>query len=170
MKKLIQYKVIFGITGALLALNLFVTLCFSHLITLSAYSLMPAGFLALVILNGILACVDKDRGNFLKIRSYNKWVIWHERDLSEDISYQITFRWSLLVYCLPIPFYIPFIFFVPNAWTFLSFLLFLIPQILYSIQDFYEIRQEIKKAKQRDAELEKERIEQEKREELGYWK
>lgn len=170
MKKLIQYKVIFGITGALLALNLFVSLCFASFIDLSVYSFIPTSILALVIFNGIFACVHKNRGNFLKIRRYNTIKIWTNRDLSDDISYQITFRWSLLVYCVPIPFYIPFILFVPNSWTALSLLLFFIPQILYSIQHSYEKKQEIKKIKQRDDALEKERIEQEKREELGYWK
>ena len=77
----------------------------------------------------------------------------------------------LLVFFLPIPFYIPVIFFVSGApQMLLDLLLLFAPQFVFIAWGVRNTLKDVKAAKERAAALEKERIEQERREELGYRK
>ncbi len=77
----------------------------------------------------------------------------------------------LFVYLVAIPFYIPIIFFASSWWeTLWALAVFLFPQATYIVHGIYQTIQDVKESKRKQAQLEKERIEQERREELGHWK
>ena len=105
------------------------------------------------------------------IRKYRDSIFMEDKANTFTDEYEIEFRWMLLVYCATIPFYIPVIFFASGLLqTLWSLLILLVPQIVFTIHTIYKTVQYIKKEKLRQAQLENERIEQERREELGHWK
>ena len=74
-------------------------------------------------------------------------------------------------FCLVIPFYIPQIFFASNyLQTLWALLTFFIPQIVFIIMGVTDILKDVKEYKAKTEQLEKERLLQEQREELGKWK
>ena len=102
---------------------------------------------------------------------------WVSNIFSEDKEYTFTeeyerkFRWMLLVYFAAIPFYLPIICFATTWQQILwSLLVAFVPQGIFIGCGIAGTIGEAKKERLRQAQLEKERIEQERREELGRWK
>lgn len=171
VKSMLKYSLIFCITLALLLVNIIPVLVFWGSATISVYSLPPMAVMALVVINGVLSCVFKHKGNFLMIRKYRSAIFSADKDYTFTDEYEKEFRWMLLIYCAAIPFYIPIIFFA-SSWsqTLWTLLVFFIPQVIFIAHGIYQTVQDVKEEKRRQAQLEKERKEQERREELGYWK
>ncbi len=171
MKYKLKYSHIFHITLALLIINLIPVLCFRKSVVLSQYTLPPIAVMSLMIINGILSCIFKHKGNFLIIRKYHGFIFSSDKDYTFTEEYEKNFRWMLLVYCAVIPFYLPIAFFA-SSWlqTLWTLLVLLVPQAIFVIHSIYETIQDVKKEKLRQKQLQKERIEQGRREELGHWK
>ena len=171
MKKSLKYSHIFYITLALLILNIIPLIIFRSQIQISTISIVMIALAGIIILNGVFACSLKHKGNFLVIGQYRHAAFSEDKDYTFTDEYEREFRWMLLVYCMAIPFYLPVICFAAN-WeqTLWALALFLAPQLIYVIHGIYQTVQVVKETKRREAQLQKEREEQEKREELGYWK
>ncbi len=171
MKHRLKYSHIFCITIVLLIINLIPFLAFRENFVISVYTLPPICVMSLVIINGVLSCIFKHKGNFLMIRKYRSAIFSADKDYTFTEKYEKEFRWILLIYCAAIPFYLPVIFFA-SSWpqTFWTLLVLYIPQAIFVAHGIYETVQHMKKERLRQEQLEKERVEQERREELGYWK
>lgn len=171
MKYNLKYSFVFCITLILLIINIIPILVFAERSMISVYSFPPTAVMALVVLNGVLSCIFKHKGNFLMISKYPGFIFLDDKEYTFTEEYEREFRWMLLVYCAAIPFYLPIIFFA-SSWpqTLWALLVFFIPQAIFVGHGIYQTVQEVKKEKRKQEQLEKERIEQERREELGYWK
>jgi hypothetical protein len=171
MKKRLKYSHIFYITFALFILNIIPLIIFQNQIQISTNSIATIALAGIVILQGVLAYSFKHKGNFLMINRYRHTGFSEDKDYTFTDEYEREFRWMLLIYCLPIPFYLPVIFFA-TSWkhTIWALILYIAPQVIYVIHGIYQTVQMVKETKRREAQLQKEREEQEKREELGYWK
>lgn len=178
MKKSPSYLAVTIIIGVLLAGNLLALFLFREQARFTAYSLIPTITAALVTVSGILAIPLRHKENFLVFRYRRSTLFWiffsafaedDPRTYTEE--YERTFRRRLLVFFLPIPFYIPVIFFVSGVpQMLLDLLLLFAPQFVFIAWGVRNTLKDVKAAKEKAAELEKERIEQERREELGYRK
>ena len=171
MKSILKYRFIFLSVLIASVLNILPVIVFWSKAAVSRYSLAPMGIMALVILNGILACIFKNKGNFLMIRNY-RWSLFSEdREYTFTDAYERQFRWMLLIYCTSIPFYVPIIFF-SSSWsnTLWTLLVLLIPQGSFIAYDIKKTVDDVKASKRHRERLEQERIKQEQREELGRWK
>ena len=94
-------------------------------------------------------------------------MLFYLKDRTLTDGYEKEFRMMLLIYCAAIPFYIPIICFASNwADTLWTLLVFIVPQGIFIAHEIRKTIQDVKIQKER----EKERIEQERREELGYLK
>lgn len=167
-----KYSFIFAVVLIVLALNILAVVIFAKNASLSAYSIAPAGAMAVMIANGIFACIFKNKGNYLVLRRRRGFGMFSEdKEYTFSDEYEREFRIMLLVYCAAIPFYIPLIFF-PNGMSaaFLTMLVLSLPQVIFIIFSVKKTVDEAKARKQRDEQLERERAEQERREELGRWK
>jgi len=176
MKKFPSYRTVALVIGALLALNLLALFLFREQAKFTAYSFIPAISAATVTLMGVLAILLRHKGNLLFFRRSVFTHIFFAA-FREDDPYTYTeeygqeFRRMLLVFFLPIPFYIPVIFFVSGVpQMLLDLLLLFAPQFVFIAWGVRNTLKDVKAAKERAAALEKERIEQERREELGYRK
>ena len=162
----LSYGTILATTASLLLLNIIFVLIFRKNISISTYSLPPIALGVLVLINGVLACILKHKGNFLVIRKH-RGMLFYLKDRTLTDSYEKEFRMMLLIYCAAIPFYIPIICFASNwADTLWTLLVFIVPQGIFIAHEIRKTIQDVKIQKER----EKERIEQERREELGYLK
>ena len=171
MKYKLKYSHIFYITLAILIINLIPVIYFRKSFVLSQYALPPIIVMSLVIVNGILSCVFKHKGNFLIIRKHHSFIFSSDKDYTFAEEYERNFRRMLLVYCTAIPFYLPVAFFASNwSQTLWTLLVLLVPQAIFIIHNIYETIHDVKKEKILQERLRKEKIEQERREELGHWK
>ena len=171
MKKHLKYSHIFFVTLGLLIVNAIPVIVFRDQIKISAYSLIAITVAAVVVFNGILACLFKHKGNFLIMRKHNGAIFSEDKDHTFTNRYECEFRRMLLIYCAAIPFYIPIICFASNLQEALwSLLVYSVPQIIFLVNEIRKTLKDVKKEKLHQAQLEKERIEQERREELGHWR
>ena len=173
MKKAPSYLAVALITVALLALNLFALFLFRDQATFTVYSLAPAVTAATVTLWGLLAILLRRKGIFLRFRRRTVFLALLREDDSRTCTeeYKNEFRRMLLVFFLPVPFYIPVIFHVGGVpQMLLTLALLFAPQFVFIAWDIRGTLQDIKEAKEEDARREAERREQERREELGRWK
>jgi len=170
MKSKLKYSFIIGITLVLLIFNVIPVLIFEERSGISVHSFVPMAVMLLTLVNGVLSCVFKHKGNFLMIRKHQSGIFSTDKDYTFTKEYENEFRMMLLIYCIPIPFYIPIIFFASSSeqviWTLLVFFL---PQAVFIFRGIYQTLQDVKKEKLKQEELEMQRREQERREELRYW-
>lgn len=174
MKKSPSYLAVTIIIGALLAGNLLALFLFRDQATFTVYSLAPAVTAALVTVWGVLAVLFRHKRNCLAFRrhAYRLVTLLREDDPhTYTEEYKNEFRRMLLVFFLPVPFYIPVIFLVGGVpQMLLTLALLFAPQFVFIAWDIRGTLQDVKEAKEEDARREAERREQERREELGHWK
>ena len=171
MKHKLTYSAIICVTLILLVLNVIPIIIFFKSCRLSVYSFPVFAVMAYVIINGVISYFFRHKGNFLMIRRYRSELFRDDQDVTFTDGYEREFRWMLLIYCIPIPFYLPIGFFA-SSWshTLWTLLVFLLPQLIFLGYGIYETAQHVKSEKLRREQLENELKEQERREELGFWK
>ena len=155
----------------ILMINILIVLSKKSSMAISEFSI-PALFLMIaMIINGILSYLLRHKGNGLTFSRFDCNPFAPDRDYTFEESYTKRFFIMLKIYCLVIPFYIPQIFFASNyLQTLWALLTFFIPQIVFIIMGVTDILKDVKEYKAKTEQLEKERLLQEQREELGKWK
>lgn len=161
----------FLLYAVILMINILIVLSKKSSMAISEFSI-PALFLMIaMIINGILSYLLRHKGNGLTFSRFDCNPFAPDRDYTFEESYTKRFFIMLKIYCLVIPFYIPQIFFASNyLQTLWALLTFFIPQIVFIIMGVTDILKDVKEYKARTEQLEKERLLQEQREELGKWK
>ena len=172
MKIKLKYPLILGILLALVLVNAVPVLVLPDKAALTRYSYPPGILLIFVTIYGLCALIDKHKGNHFLLESPRERSFSYNKSYTYTDKYEREFRLSLLIYFGAIPFYIPLIFFARSfpLSAGLSLAVLLIPQLALAIPGIRESIQHAKERKQILAERERERIEQERREELGKWK
>ena len=174
MKKAPSYLTVALLIGVLLALNLLALFLFREQAKFTVYSLAPAVTAALVTVWGGLAVLFRHKRNCLAFRrhAYSLVTLLREDDPhTYTEEYGNEFRRMLLVFFLPVPFYIPVIFLVGGVpQMLLTLALLFAPQFVFIAWGIRKTLRDVKEQKELDARLEAERREQERREELGHWK
>jgi hypothetical protein len=171
MKKERLHKIIFlsSFIISLLA-NTLPLFIFRARIRISICTLAGGVILLFMSLFGLYACISKEDGYFFLSKYGN---VGHRfwRYNRPTSSYMEAFWIKAAIYFFAVPFHLPIMFFstkeIHSLW---SFLLLLIPQFVLIGMN---VRKDLHKAKEKKAlkkEQDKERIEQERREELGKWK
>ena len=144
-------------------------------IGITVYSIISLGVLLLHLLFGFLAYVFRHKGNYIawyRILRHPLLLIF-----SSDKSYTFTeeykkrFNRMLAEYFAVVPLYIPCIFLSSHfEFALASIAVYTLPQIFYMLKstcnNVKKINEAYKKQEQEKSELE----EQERREEMGYWK
>lgn len=169
MKKInVLYFLLYAV---ILMINILIVLSKKSSMAISEFSI-PALFLMIaMIINGILSYLLRHKGNGLTFSRFDCNPFAPDRDYTFEESYTKRFFIMLKIYCLVIPFYIPQIFFASNyLQTLWALLTFFIPQIVFIIMGVTDILKDVKEYKAKTEQLEKERLLQEQREELGKWK
>ena len=161
----------FLLYAVILMINILIVLSKKSSMAISEFSI-PALFLMIaMIINGILSYLLRHKGNGLTFSRFHCSPFAPDRDYTFEESYTKRFFIMLKIYCLVIPFYIPQIFFASNyLQTLWALLTFFIPQIVFIIMGVTDILKDVKEYKAKTEQLEKERLLQEQREELGKWK
>lgn len=161
----------FLLYAVILMINILIVLSKKSSMAISEFSI-PALFLMIaMIINGILSYLLRHKGNGLTFSRFDCNPFAPDRDYTFEESYTKRFFIMLKIYCLVIPFYIPQIFFASNyLQTLWALLTFFIPQIVFIIMGVTDILKDVKEHKAKTEQLEKERLLQEQREELGKWK
>lgn len=161
----------FLLYAVILMINILIVLSKESSMAISEFSI-PALFLMIaMIINGILSYLLRHKGNGLTFSRFDCNPFAPDRDYTFEESYTKRFFIMLKIYCLVIPFYIPQIFFASNyLQTLWALLTFFIPQIVFIIMGVTDILKDVKEYKAKTEQLEKERLLQEQREELGKWK
>lgn len=161
----------FLLYAMILMINILIVLSKKSSMAISEFSI-PALFLMIaMIINGILSYLLRHKGNGLTFSRFDCNPFAPDRDYTFEESYTKRFFIMLKIYCLVIPFYIPQIFFASNyLQTLWALLTFFIPQIVFIIMGVTDILKDVKEYKAKTEQLEKERLLQEQREELGKWK
>lgn len=161
----------FLLYAVILMINILIVLSKKSSMAISEFSI-PALFLMIaMIINGILSYLLRHKGNGLTFSRFDCNPFAPDRDYTFEESYTKRFFIMLKIYCLVIPFYIPQIFFASNyLQTLWALLTFFIPQIVFIIMGVTDILKDVKEYKAKTKQLEKERLLQEQREELGKWK
>lgn len=161
----------FLLYAVILMINILIVLSKKSSMAISEFSI-PALFLMIaMIINGILSYLLRHKGNGLTFSRFDCNPFAPDRDYTFEESYTKRFFIMLKIYCLVIPFYIPQIFFASNyLQTLWALLTFFIPQIIFTIMGVTDVLKDVKEYKAKTEQLEKERLLQEQREELGKWK
>lgn len=161
----------FLLYAVILMINILIVLSKKSSMAISEFSI-PALFLMIaMIINGILSYLLRHKGNGLTFSRFDCNPFAPDRDYTFEESYTKRFFIMLKIYCIVIPFYIPQIFFASNyLQTLWALLTFFIPQIVFIIMGVTDILKDVKEYKTKTEQLEKERLLQEQREELGKWK
>lgn len=161
----------FLLYAVILMINILIVLSKKSSMAISEFSI-PALFLMIaMIINGILSYLLRHKGNGLTFSRFDCNPFAPDRDYTFEESYTKRFFIMLKIYCLVIPFYIPQIFFASNyLQTLWALLTFFIPQIVFIVMGVTDVLKDVKEYKAKTEQLEKERLLQEQREELGKWK
>lgn len=158
--------------AVVLLINTLITLSQISNISVSRFSL-PALFLMIImVIHAVLSYLLRHKGNYLPFRRFgypNPFAA--DKDYTFNEKYISHFFFMLKIYCLAIPFYIPQIFltssYVGSLW---ALVVFFSPQLIYVIMGIADTLKDVKEGKAKEEQLEKERLAQEKREELGKYK
>lgn len=155
----------------LFALNLTPVIVFNSQADFLPFSIPALILMVLVIVNGIVAYIFRHKGNFLYFRKIHPNIFSTDKEYTLTSEYSRKFKFMLEVYAAAIPFYIPLIFFT-SSWKESLWVLpvFLIPQIIFVIQDIIETIKNQKQHKIKMQQQEEELRKQQQREELGHWK
>jgi len=170
----ITNRLIAIVTLSLLAANILAIIIFFDSISITAHDLCPAIFFVIHVIIIILAFHYEHEPNKL-LEFLLDFVFFHSTRAffpksKNEIYNKKTFRLALLIHCVLLPFYLPVAFFSFELQCLIpTVILHLLPAILFIIQTLAHTLYSMHKIKQNDT-MEKERLEQERREELGKWK
>ena len=138
---------------------------------ITKYSVPAIMLMLIVIINGVLSYFLRHKGNYLVFRKHRPNEFASDKDYTCSEEYLKRFFGMLELYCAAIPFYIPQIFLTTsNIQTLWALFVFIVPQIIFLIQDIGHAANEFKQAENRRKQREEELKEQVRREEQGYWK
>ena len=161
----------FLLYAVILMINILIVLSKKSSMAISEFSIPALFSMIAMIINGILSYLLRHKGNGLTFSRFDCNPFAPDRDYTFEESYTKRFFIMLKIYCLVIPFYIPQIFFASNyLQTLWALLTFFIPQIVFIIMGVTDVLKDVKEYKAKTEQLEKERLLQEQREELGKWK
>lgn len=170
----ITNRLIAIVTLSLLALNILAVIIFSDSISITAHDLCPAIFFVIHVIIIILAFHYEHKPNKLLVFLLDFVFFRRTRaffyDSKNVIDNKKIFRLALLIRCVLLPFYLPAAFFSFELQCLISTtILYLLPIAVFIIYIYTHTLYSMYKIKQNDT-MEKERLEQERREELGKWK
>ncbi|MBQ3507938.1 MAG: hypothetical protein IJA91_05245 [Clostridia bacterium] len=171
-KTKLTYPLVLSILLGLLLLNVIPVLALPDKAALTRYSYPPGILLIVLTIYGLCAIIDKHKGNYFRLESSRGRSFSGNKSYTYTEAYEREFRWSLLIYFGAMPFYLSLVFFARSfpLSAGLSLALLLVSQLILMIPSVQRSIQDAKERKQILAERERERIEQERREELGKWK
>ena len=168
MKKLNMRTVFLSSTIFLFALNIVVILIFRNNINVSVSSLIATTIFIILFIRGILACIEKNEQLLVLSKYYTSKFYRYNQPTQKQLQ---DFYLKATIYFAVLPFYLPVAAFsteyAHSAWC---LLLAFIPQITMVGMEVRKMMIERKQRKIKEELLQKEKEEQEKREELGYWK
>ena len=143
----------------------------------SQYSIISVAFALCSVIYAVIAFIFKDKGNLFVAGKYWFYRVlslsFSENKYEDDEEYKKEFELSAFIYCVTIPTYITFAFFVNSfysaflkalEWTIFRLIAIIVVVIIPPI-----IRS-IKEKKQQRTKDEADRKEQERRESMGKWK
>ena len=138
---------------------------------ITKYSVPAIAVMTFVIFNGVLSFFLRHKGNYLIFKKHRANEFGSDKGHTFSEEYQKRFFKMLGIYCAAIPFYIPLIFlltsYIQTLWV---LVVFFVPQAIFIVQEIEETEKKVKEAKIRCKQIEEELKEQQKREELGYYK
>lgn len=168
-KKKLLYLIVFF---AVLIANVLIVLFQINKASVSLFSVLPILLMLGMTIHAIYAYLLRHKGNYLYKRVHG--IInpfGPDKDYTFTDEYSDRFFFMLKIHCIVIPFYIPMIFltegYVQLLWIFVPAIF---RESAYLAMGISETVKDIKEEKERNDQLEKERLEQERREELGKWK
>lgn len=168
-KRRVLYFLLFAVV---LTANILIVVSQISNVKVSTYSLPALLCMIIMAIHAVLSYLLRNKGNFLpfsRLGSPNPFA--DDKDYTFEDSYVKRFFFMLKVYCLAIPFYIPQIFLTSSyAGSFWALVVFFAPQVVYVVMESVDISKDVKDSRARQEQLEKERVAQEQREELGKWK
>ena len=168
-KKSFLYFLVYAVV---LMINILIVLSQISNIRVSSFSL-PALFLMIImVIHAALSYLLRHKGNYLPFRCFGRSNPFAtDKDYTFNDLYINRFFFMLKIYCLAIPFYIPQIFLTSSyIGSHLALVVFFSPQVVYVIMGIVDTLKDVKEAKVKEEQLEKERLDQAQREELGKWK
>ena len=167
MKKVI-YICLFSFS---VLINLLILYFFREKAVFSGYSFPAVAVMFLVTINGVVSFFLRHKGNFLPFGAPRGGVFLEDRGDTFGEEYKNEFYWMFLVYCMAIPFYIPCIFFA-SEWkhTLWTLCVLFVPQIAFIIHGISKTMRDVKEYKVLKQKQEQELKEQQRREELGFFK
>ena len=141
---------------------------FKNHIRLSINSLIATILFIILCIRGILACIEKNDGLLLLSKHYVSKFSRYNRPTKQQLE---DFYIKATIYFAVLPFYLPIaVFSSKNLHSLWCLLLLFVPQFAIEGIEIRKMMIERKERKTKEALLEREREEQEKREELGHWK
>ena len=169
MKQHLNIRIIFWTSTAFFFIfNIVGIIIFKNNVRLSINTLVATLIFIVLLLRGIFAYSGKN-DQYLLLQKYvssrfNKYS-WPTREQLKDFYIKATIYFAVL------PFYLPLaVFSSKNSHSLWCLLLLFVPQFAIVGIEIRKMMLEKKERKTKATLLEKEREEQEKREELGYWK
>lgn len=169
MKRKLIFCAAFAVTALI---NILPVVIFKEKAAVSQYSYVSVIVMAIAIAYAISCYIFRHKGNFLPFyESRHVSIFSYNKDYTFTEEYAKKFYWQFFVFCLSIPFYIPCIFFASKDIHMLwGLFVFSVPQIVYITYGACGIVKKFKGIQSDKRRQEQERIEQEKREEMGRFK
>ena len=161
-------------TLVLFVLNILAVIIFFDNISITEHDLYPATLFVIEVIIIIMAFHHEHKPNkllvfLLDFVFFRRTRAFFHHSKNENDNKKI-FRLALLIHCVLLPFYLPAAFFSFELQCLISTtILYLLPIAVFTIYIYTHTLYSMYKIKQNDT-MEKERIEQERREELGQWK
>ena len=167
------YFLIVGVLLLLFAANILPVLLLPEEVKITENTLVALFALGMQLICILQGCLLKHKGNAFLWRTRHAAFRLSSPDREETFTpaYERQFRALLLVHCAAVPFYIPLLFLTHgNGMLILPLLLLLLPAAITVANEMRKTYVAFKAEKEKDAALERERIEQQRREEEGRWK
>ena len=169
MKQKLNIKSVFlSSTIFLFTINIVGLVIFGNNMKLSANTLLASSTFIVLLIRGILACIEKNDELLLLKKHYTNKFFRYNRPTNRQLN---DFYIKATIYFAILPFYLPLAAFSSKSvhclWTVL--LLFGTQFVIIGI-DIRKMMLQMKERKIKDDIFQKEKEEQEKREELGRWK
>ena len=154
--------------------NVILLFIFHDHIRFSLVSLIPLFILLAELYRGIYAFIFRNRGNYLHTYRLSLFSgAFFGRDNPFTEAQRKEFFWQFLIFGIAFPFYIPCVFFSANfvePSLITVMVLFIGIRVGCAVYKMVELSQSAKQKRIVEKKQEKERVEQEKRESMGYFK
>ena len=169
MKKVTMKTVFWSSTTFFFLINVIGIIIFKDKFRLTQNTLIASVIFACVLFRGVLACLTKDkRLFFLDKRHFTSKFYRYNRPTNKQLN---EFYFNATIYFAAIPFYLPIAAFsksiIQALWC---LVLLLAPQFVFVGIEIRQMLLDQKEHKIKEDLQQKEKQEQEKREEMGYWR